>query len=200
MITSPGVGDGKTLTSLNLCACLADSGDATLLVEADVRRPTVRNLLGCAMVPPGIEDAFAGKVEPGQVIHLMKELSLHAAMVAKIPDDPSRLVNGSGVKQFLVWAREHFRWVVLDAPPVLPAADVAELLPFADAVLLVVRARRSPRELSKQAFEMLGKRLHGVILNEATVDSNPYYGYMSQSTKDRPKRDSLARTAIRSKE
>ena len=46
MITSPSVGDGKTLTSLNLCACLADSGDATLFVEADVRRPTAGKLLG----------------------------------------------------------------------------------------------------------------------------------------------------------
>jgi hypothetical protein len=55
------------------------------------------------------------------------------------------------------------------------------LLPFVDAVLLVVRAQSTPRELSKRAFEMLGKRLHGVIFNEATIDSNPYYGYLDQS-------------------
>jgi capsular exopolysaccharide synthesis family protein len=181
IITSPTTGDGKTLTSLNLCACLADSGDATLLVEADVRRPTVGKVLGRGVEPPGIEDAWAEKVEPRQAIHVIEELSLYAAMVAKTPEDPSHLVNGAGVKHFLAWARKHFHWVVLDAPPVLPAADVAELLPFADAVLLVIRAQSTPRELSKRAFEMLGKRLHGVILNEATVDSSPYYGYLSQS-------------------
>jgi capsular exopolysaccharide synthesis family protein len=180
MITSPGEGDGKTLTSLNLSACLASSGDATLLVEADIRRPTARNIWGSALEPPGIEDAWAGKVEPRQTIHLIEELSLHAALVARVPDNPSHLVSASGVKQFLAWARENFRWVVIDAPPVLPAADVAELLPLADAALLVIRAQSTPRELTRRALEMLGTRLHGVIFNAATVDSNPYYGYIGQ--------------------
>jgi capsular exopolysaccharide synthesis family protein len=177
MITSPGVGDGKTLTSLNLCASLADGGDATLLVEVDVRRPTVGKILG-PIAPPGIEDVYAGKVEPTQAIHLVEKLSFHAAMVAKVPSNPSHLVNGEGMKQLLAWGRERFRWVVLDAPPVLPAADVADLLPLADVILLVIRAQNTPRELSKRAFEMMGKRLYGVILNEATIDSNPYYRYL----------------------
>jgi len=179
MITSPGVGDGKTLTCLNLCACLADSGDSTLLVEADIRRPTARKTLGCPIEPPGFEDVLQGKVEPAQAIHWIEDLSFHAAMVAKTPSDPSHLVNGEEMKQFLSWARERFRWVVLDTGPVLPSADVSDLLPLAEVVLLVIRAQSTPRELSKRALEMLGKRLHGVILNEATIDSNPYYRYLS---------------------
>src|SRR3984893_6887501 len=171
MITSPGVGDGKTLTSLNLSTCLAELGDPTLLVEVDIRRPRVGRVLGCAMEAPGIEDAFAGRAEPGQAVNFIGELSLHVAIVTKIPNDHSHLINGPGVKRFLAWAREHFRWVVLDAAPVLPASDVAELLPFAAAVLLVIRAQSTPRELSRRAFEVLGERLHGVIFNEATIDS-----------------------------
>ena len=170
MITSPGVGDGKTLTSLNLSACLAESGDPTLLVEVDVRRPNVGRVLGCHTEAPGIEDAFAGRVEPGEVVNFIGELSFHAAIVHKISNDPSGLVNGRGVKQFLTWAREHFRWVVLDAAPVLPAENLAELLPLAGAVLLVIRAQRTPRKLSRRAFEVLGNRLHGVIFNDATID------------------------------
>jgi Mrp family chromosome partitioning ATPase len=174
MITSPGVGDGKTLTSLNLSTCLAESGDPTLLVEVDVRRPTAGRVLGCAMEAPGIEDAFAGRVEPSQVVNFIGELSLHAAIVTKIPKDTSHPINGAGMNRFrfLAWAREHFRWVVLDAAPVFPTVDVAELLPFADAVLLVIRAQSTPRELSRRAFEALGKRLHGVIFNAATIDCN----------------------------
>ena len=172
MITSPGVGDGKTLTSLNLSTCLAESGDPTLFVEVDVRRPTAGRVLGCAMEAPGIEDAFAGRVEPSQVVNFIGELSLHAAIVTKIPKDPSHPINGAGMNRFrfLAWAREHFRWVVLDAAPVFPTVDVAELLPLADAVLLVIRAQSTPRELSRRAFETLGKRLHGVIFNAATID------------------------------
>jgi capsular exopolysaccharide synthesis family protein len=178
MITSPGVGDGKTVTSLNLCTCLADSGDSTLLVEADLRRPTVRTILACAVGPPGIEDALSGKVEPSKAIHLIEKLSFHAATVAKIPDDPSRLLYGAMIRQFLAWARQHFRWVVLDAAPVLPAADVSELLSLTDGVLLVIRAQSTPREQSKRAIEVVGKHLYGVILNEVTIDFSSYYRYL----------------------
>jgi capsular exopolysaccharide synthesis family protein len=179
LITSPGEGDGKTLTSLNLSTCLAFSGgDKTLLVEADARRPTMARIWSGAIAPPGVEDAWTGKAEPHQTIHLIDKLSLHLALVARIPGNPSQLINGSGVRQFFAWARENFRWVVIDAPPVLPAADVAELLPLADAALLVIRAQSTPKELARRAFEMLGARLHGVIFNAAIVGSNAYYGYL----------------------
>jgi capsular exopolysaccharide synthesis family protein len=180
MITSPGMGDGKTFTSLNLCTCLADSGDPTLLIEADLRRPTVRTMLACAMDPPGIEDALAGRVEPSKVVHSIEKLAFHAATVAKIPTDPSRLISGTLVQQFVAWARGHFRWVVLDMAPVLPAADVSELLALTDGVLLVIRAQSTPRELSKRAIEVIGKHLYGVILNEVTVDFNPYYRHFKR--------------------
>lgn len=180
MITSPGEGDGKTLTSLNLCACLADIGDTTLLVELDVRRPAVQRTLGCQLVGPGIEDALVGSVSPGDSIHFIEGLSFHAAMVMQPAKDPSRLINDKGVKQFLMWARQHFRWVVIDSAPVVPAADTTDLASLADAVLLVVRAHKTPRELCRRAFEMLGRRLHSVVLNEATVSSNPYYRYLGR--------------------
>jgi Mrp family chromosome partitioning ATPase len=109
-------------------------------------------------------------------------------------------VNASGVKQFLAWARENFRWVVIDAPPVLPAADVAELLPLADGALLVIRAQSTPRELSRRAFDILGTHLHGVIFNAATVDSNPYYGYLDPHQAAGTKRTSPVRTVTGSKE
>jgi capsular exopolysaccharide synthesis family protein len=179
MITSPGMGDGKTFTCVNLCACLADAGDRTLLVETDIRRPTVQKILGCQVEPPGIEDVLAGKMDPGRAIHFIQELSLHVAIVAKQPNDPSRLLNGTGLKQFLAWARGHFRWVVLDSAPIVPVADVAELLPSVDAALLVIRAQNTPRELLKQAIGMLGNHPYGVIFNDATIDSNPYYQYLN---------------------
>ena len=180
MITSPGIGDGKTLTSLNLCACLAESGDPTLLVEADVRRPAVRRILGSAVEPPGIEDVLEGTEHPCKAVHFIEGLSFHVVMVARIPHDPARLINRGMVKPFLDWAREHFHWVVLDATPVLPAADVFELVNLTDGALLVVRAQHTPRELSKRAIELLEKSLYGVIFNGVTTDSSPYYRYLTK--------------------
>jgi len=179
LITSPAARDGKTLTALNLCSCLAESGRSTLLLEGDIRQPTVHKVLGTANAGPGVEEALAGTVEPTKSIRFIDQLSLYVAMVAIPPSDPSRIVNGSGTKRFLAWAREHFGWVVIDSPPVLPAADVAQLVTLADAALLVVRAQNTPRDLTTRAFEMLGDHLVGVVLNEATIESNPYYRYLS---------------------
>jgi Mrp family chromosome partitioning ATPase len=182
LITSPAKGDGKTLTAFNLCTCLGNAGDPTLLVEADFRQPKVRELVGCGIDAPALEDALAGGVEPAQAVRWIGELNFHAAMVAKTPDHPSLLTNGVGVKRFLTWARSHFFWVVLDAAPVLPVADVPELLEFANAALLVIRAQITPRELSKRAIEILGKSLRGVIFNDVTAVSNPHFRHLSDYT------------------
>lgn len=179
MVTSPTMGDGKTLTSINLCSCLAEMGEPTLLIEADLRRPTIGKVLCCPLESSRIEEVLGGVREPAEAIHLIEQLRFHVAMVGTVPKDPSKLINGGGFHQFLTWARAHFRWIVLDASPVLPAADVSDLVPLVDSILLVIRAESTPRELSKRTFEILGKRLHSVIFNEATIDSNPYYRYLT---------------------
>jgi len=180
LVTSPAPKDGKTLTSLNLSSCLADSGRSTLLVEADVRQPSVRRLLGGEETFTGVEDAIAGTVSPDKAVRFVQESSLHVSMVARPPAEPSRLISGRGLKQFLDWARGRFHWIVIDSPPVLPAADVTHLMPLADAVLAVVRTHSTPRVLAVRAFEIIGNRLSGVILNGATIESNPYYRYLSE--------------------
>jgi Mrp family chromosome partitioning ATPase len=179
MVTSPGAGDGKTLTAMNLCASLADAGESTLLVELDLRRPSAQRVLGCKVSRPGVEDALRGSEKPEKAACYIEELGFHAALVSEIPADPSRLLGSNALRDFLAWGRTRFRWVVLDTAPVFPNADVAELLPAADAVLLVIRVQVTPRELLRRACDVLGKRLHGVILNEATISSTPYYRYLS---------------------
>jgi|SRR5262245_43831606 len=180
LVTSPAPRDGKTLTSINLSSCLADSGRSTLLLEGDIRQPAVEKVLGTSIGPPGIEDALTGSVDPAQTIHFVEDLKFHVSMAVNPPEDPSRLVSGSCAKQYLVWARERFHWVIIDSPPILPAVDVAHLATLADGVLLVVRVQSTPRDLLTRTFEMLGDRLSGVVLNEATIESNPYYRYIAQ--------------------
>lgn len=179
MVTSPGAGDGKTLTTMNLCASLADAGESVLLTELDLRRPSAQRVLGCKLDAPGVEEALRGSEQPEKTACYIEGLGFHAALVSEIPGDPSHLLGGNALRNFLTWARGRFRWVVFDTAPVFPNADVAELLPAVDAVLLVVRAQFTPRELLRRSCDVLGKRLHGVILNEATISSTPYYRYLS---------------------
>lgn len=173
LITSPCPGDGKTLTAANLSWCLAE-GTPTLLIEADLRRPSLAKLFGCTPAS-GVQGAFKGEIDPEETVASVSGIPLYVAMVTKAQADPACVVTQGGVKHFLEWARARFKWVLVDAPPVLPAADALELSALVDAAFLVLRARSSHRELVERSLAALGDRLRGVILNDATNCLDPYY-------------------------
>lgn len=178
LVTSPAQAEGKTMNALNLAWCLAESGAPTLLFEADLRRPAVAQTLRWA-VPQGVETALSGEVEPKAVVGAADHLPLHVAAASKPVKDPGQLLKGAGTRRFMDWARGQFRWVVVDAPPLLPAADALELCPLTDATLLVVRVRVTPRELVERSFQLLGSRLRGIILNEASLCWDSYHRYLA---------------------
>lgn len=178
LVTSAAQAEGKTVSATNLAWCLAESGAPTLLFEADLRRPAVAKFLGCS-AQVGVESALRGEVEPKAVVAAAENFPLHVATVAKPVRDPSQLIKGVGMRRFLDWARANFRWVVVDAPPVLPAADALELSSLTDAVLLVARVRVTPRGLLEKSCQLLGSRLRGIILNEATLCWDSYHRYLA---------------------
>ena len=178
LITSPAPGDGKTLNAANLAWCLAEGNRPTFLLEADLRRPSMARVFGC--VPRhGVEEVLTGEAEPEATVRAVSGVPLCVAMVAKGHDEPIRLFQHPRAKAFLGWARKEFRWVVMDAPPIFPVADVAELCPLVDGALLVVRARRTPRDLVSKSLESLGDRLIGIILNDAADCYDSHYHYLS---------------------
>jgi capsular exopolysaccharide synthesis family protein len=179
LITSAGPQDGKTITSVNLCASFAERGESALLLELDVRQPAVDQVLRCARTGPGIEDALSGEVEMGKVVQALTPFSFCAALVNEIPADPCALVSNTNVQRVLDWARSNFKWTIIDAPPALPASDVSEMLNTVDAAIMVVRARRTAPEMVTRTATLLGERLYGVVLNDALVDLGPYHGYMA---------------------
>ncbi len=185
LVTSPTSQEGKTLNAINLAWCLAENTSPTLLLEADFRQPSVARVLGYTPLY-GIESAMLGEVEPKSTVAVLgKDLPLHVATVSKPQSDPTRVLKSTATKNYLVWARSNFTWVVLDCPPVIPVADVAELAPLGDAVLLVVRARATPPSLVEKAFHILGDRVRGVILNEAPLCQDMYYHYLTRHPADR---------------
>ena len=177
LVTSPTPGDGKTLNAINLAWCLAEGDGPTLLLEADLRQPTVAKVLGCSPLD-GVEAALLGEAEPETVVWTVSGSPLCVAMAAKGQSQPARILKDPRLRKFMGWAKNKFRWTVVDAPPVFPAADVAELCPLVDAALLIVRARKTPQDLVLKSFEVLGDRLTGVILNEATLCLDSHYRYL----------------------
>jgi len=166
-VTSAGRREGRTTTATNLALTAAQEGRPTVLVEADLRRPTLARLLGLAP-RAGVADVLAGRAELGQAIGRVGPL---AVLVAGEDRDPSALVRGPAAAALLDQLRAAYELVVLDAPPALAFADGDRLSGDADAALLVVRAGATPRQVVRLALESLGDRAAGIVLNDVDPDA-----------------------------
>jgi Mrp family chromosome partitioning ATPase len=181
LVTSPGPGDGKTLTATNLAWCLAEAGMSTLLAEMDLRNPSIDKALGYALDNPGIEALLQEDLEPAAVLRQINRMQFYIAAARKSLENPVDVITGQRLRIFLQWARENHKWVVLDSPPLLTISDSMELSSLADSTLLVVRARVTPRVLVERSIELLGPRLHQVIMNEGTECADSSHRYYSGS-------------------
>jgi|SRR5688572_13845069 len=186
-ITSPGAGEGKTVTSINLAAALARGSEASvLLIDADLRRPSVAKQLG---LTDGDARGLIREGDPRGLTDLVGDASLTIAQVAK-PIEPYRLsvitagtvhtsvhqvLRSPRLDQILQEARKQYDYVVIDTPPLLPVFDSALLARTCDGVLVVVAANRTPRKLLGEALNLLdGAKVLGIVFNR---DDRPLFGY-----------------------
>jgi capsular exopolysaccharide synthesis family protein len=178
MMTSATPADGKTSTALNLGLVLSESYHRrVLLIDADLRRPSMGGLLELADVP-GLGDALkAPNDQKLSVVQISPNLTL---LPGGRPDpDPMRGLTSPRMQKILEDARERFDWVILDSPPTEPTADAQYLADMVDAIVFVIRAGQTQYAQAEKAIAALGReRILGVILNG--VDQLPgeayYYG------------------------
>lgn len=166
-VTSTGRREGRTTTAANLALTAAREGRAVVLVEADLRRPTLGRLLGLAP-RPGVADVLAGRAELGQTLSRLGPLTL---LLAGEADDPGTLLRSPAAAVLLDQLRTAFELVVLDAPPALAFSDGDRLSGDADAALLVVRAGTTPRQVVRLALDALGDRAAGIVLNDVDPEA-----------------------------
>jgi capsular exopolysaccharide synthesis family protein len=165
-ITSAGRGEGRTTTAVNLALTAAVEGRATLLVEADLRHPTLARLLGLAP-RTGVGEVIEGRAELAQALARLGPLAVLGAGLAQDPGAALRAPAAAALAERL---RADWELVILDAPPALAFADGDRLSGEADAALLVVRAGWTPRQVVRTALDALGERAAGLVLND--VDRN----------------------------
>jgi capsular exopolysaccharide synthesis family protein len=176
-VTSPGASDGKTVTSINLAGALArGAASRVLLVDADLRRPEIANQLNLGEDSIG----FAELVGTGNVVlrDAIKPLDGHNVDVitAGTAAGPIHDVfRSERLPQLLSAARNHYDYVILDTPPLMPVVDSALLSRVVDGVLLVVAANKTPRRLLEGALnEIDAAKVLGIVFNN---DDRPMYGY-----------------------
>jgi capsular exopolysaccharide synthesis family protein len=184
IITSPNKGDGKSLTAANLALTMAQEfQQRVLLLDADLRRPSIHTLFGIADAP-GLTDILMGGAAIDDALVAVPAHRLTLLPAGLIPTHPAELLGSSGMRRVLDTLRTRFDRIVIDMPPVAPLADVAIASAMADGVLMIVRAGVTPKPAIERALAGIdpGKVL-GLVLNDAGAGGAGYgyggYGYVA---------------------
>jgi exopolysaccharide transport family protein len=177
LVSSANPSEGKTTTVANLAESLAQNGARVLAVDGDLRRPTLHQHFG-AHKTPGLSDLIVGKSQASQVIQSTRTKGLQVLPCGYIPPNPTELLGSGNMREVIQALREHYDWVIIDAPPILAMADAQVLCPLVDGLVLVVGAEMSPRPAVQRAVEHIqgvGAKIIGVVLNKVDLERNSYY-------------------------
>jgi succinoglycan biosynthesis transport protein ExoP len=177
LITSAGMGEGKTVVASNLATTLALSNQRVLLIDADLRRPRLHRVFELPQ-EPGLSNLLVGEVVASQVIQKTKVPGLLVLTSGTVPPNPSELLESKRFKDFLAQLGQHFDWVLIDSPPVLPVTDAMVLSQIVAGVVLVVSADATPLQAARTAVDQLDvarARILGAVLNRVDLEKRAYY-------------------------
>src|ERR1041384_7819422 len=178
VITSAGIGEGKTLTALNLAWLLAQTeGVRALVIDSDLRRPCATDYLGID-AKVGLSEVLGGQLRLEDAIVRLEPSGLYLLPGGKPRDDVAELLSGPNYARLLTEVRRMFDYIIIDAPPLGIFTDGNVLMSRADCGLLVVRAGKTRYSAVDKLLEQMPKeRLLGVVLNrtEEQPDEASYY-------------------------
>ncbi len=184
MVTSAVPEEGKTTVAFNLAKVLATGGSRVLMIDADLRRPRVHQLVGANNVR-GLTSVVLGERAASEVMHTLAEVpNLDVITSGPLPPNPPELFGKASFRDLLEDARAMHEWVVIDTPPTATVTDPVMCARLVDMVLLVVQyagPKRQPVQKAMRLLSRTGVRLAGVLLNKVDLERDAYYysGYYS---------------------
>jgi len=182
LVTSSEAGDGKTTIAANLAVVIAQAGQRVLLIDADLRRPTLHDVFG---VPnrTGLTSLLLDERHTVSDIVVPTNIAgLHVVPSGPLPPNPSELLASSRMQRRLQQFIEAADLVIIDSPPVLPVSDPAVLAGLTDGTLLVVNGGKTRGQQAAHAVATLqkaGAHVLGVVLNRVSGKGSPYYSYQA---------------------
>lgn len=182
VVTSSMPGEGKSTVLLNLAAACAQAGDRVLVVDADLRKPSVAEYLGLEG-SSGLTTVLTGEATVDDVVFTPRgAASFHVITSGVIPPNPLELLGSQHMADFVEQVRPHYDVLLFDTPPLVPVVDAAVLARAATGAIFVGRAYKVRRDQFKKAVQSLdhaGSRVLGVVVNGLPGKaSNSYYGYV----------------------
>ena len=182
-LTSGGPGEGKSTTTLNLAIVLATQSKRVLLIDADLRKPTIAQRLQTQSTASAGLSRFLSDttITPEECIQPIAEVpGLDIISVQEIPPFPSELLSQNRIADLLHWAREHYDYVLIDTPPVLLVTDALIIANHCDTILVVARIGVAQKRALSRIRQDLAKypdKQSGIVVNALPFSETYYRGY-----------------------
>ena len=188
VVTSSIPGEGKSTTAINLAITLGDAGTRVLLVDADLRRPSVAKYMGLEG-SVGLTTVLIGRAAIQDVVQPWGNGQLHVLPSGQIPPNPSELLGSRTMADLLALLGERYDAIIIDTPPLLPVTDAAILARLTGGAIVVVGTHtlhNNQLQESLGALESVGARVLGIVLNRVPVKLTGSYQYYDYAPLEQP--------------
>ena len=198
-VVSGGAGEGKSTTVLNLAVIFAQHGARVLLVDSDLRRPSLHRRLNLSN-QVGLTNFLLKQNELKEVIQTTSVPGLDFMPSGKLPASAMSILNTQQMRDFIANVKSRYDFVFFDSPPIMGVSDASILVSEVDVSIMVIQYRKYPQSMAiraRQMIEKYGHNLLGVVLNNINVSQDAgyyyyggdYYGYYNKSGRDRARDD-----------
>ncbi|MDO4406696.1 MAG: CpsD/CapB family tyrosine-protein kinase [Eubacteriales bacterium] len=167
ILTSAIPGEGKSNTAINLAITLAEDNKSVVVVDCDLRKPSLNRYLKLGRNFKGVTDILTGNATVEEALIQFEDLGIHVLTAGAVPPNPSEMLSAEPMQKLVEDLKGAFDYVILDTPPVSVVTDAAILGRYADGALLCVRSDYAPKEtvqLAKERLTAVGVRILGVVL------------------------------------
>ncbi len=180
-VVSAGAGEGKSTTVFNLASVFAQSGQRTLMVDSDLRRPTLHKMLRVSN-NVGLTNYLLKQNTLEEVIQTTKLPNLDFLASGKLPSSSLGILSSSQMKALISELKQRYDFVFFDSPPIMGVSDASILASEVDMTLQIIQYRRYPQPMNiraKQLIEKVGGNLVGIVLNNINMSQDESYYYYS---------------------
>ena len=178
MLTSATPNEGKSTTISNLAVVMAQAGHSVVLCDCDFRNPTQHKIFG--LHNKGLSNCVATGSDVMDIIQQTSIPNLYVLTSGPVAPNPSELLASQNMVDILEELKQHFDYVLVDTPPIMPVTDAAVVSAKVDGTILVIASGAVSPSIAVEAktrLEQAGAHLLGVVLNKVDVGANSHYGY-----------------------
>jgi len=177
MITSAGIREGKSVIAANLAITMAQAGSKTLLIDCDMRRPTIHTFFN-SKSDTGLSNLLVGKADVIEAIHPSGIKGLEIIPCGPVPPNPSEIIGSKNMEKLMGALRKKYTHIIIDTPPISAISDALALTPLIDGAILVIRVAETPRKIIQNMIERIKTvncRILGAVLNGVSEGNDSYY-------------------------